>query len=110
MLVLNSPAAAADLSRRLAERGPATLLVGTVFTLSATPALALGALQRKALHLPACRLGHGVKMVVAGAVVAPAGFLLSPMDYNRLPDAWLDGLGDAFQEDYCTRPFDAVLP
>jgi hypothetical protein len=95
---------------RLAERGPATFVVGLAFTLASPFALARGAVTggRSALH--ACRLGHGMKMLAAGALTLPAGLLVSPFDAQRLPDGWMDGIVDAFQEDYCTRPLRAVYP
>jgi hypothetical protein len=32
------------------------------------------------------------------------------MGAERLPDAWMDGVVDAFQEDYCTRPPGSIPP
>jgi hypothetical protein len=81
--------AAGSAVTRLAERGPSTLLVGTMFTISAPPALLVGA---------------------ATGGFLPAGLLVAPFDWQRLPGAWMDGVVDAQQEDYCTRPFGAVLP
>jgi hypothetical protein len=53
---------------------------------------------------------HGLKMIAAGALLLPAGLLLAPFDWQRLPAGWMDGVVDAFQEDYCTRPATTVLP
>lgn len=96
--------------RRLAERGPPTLVVGGLFTLISPPVILVHALRRQSVWLPACRLGHGVKMLVAGTVLLPAGLLLAPFEARALPGAWMDGLVDALQEDYCTRPLVSVLP
>jgi hypothetical protein len=95
---------------RLAERGPTTLVVGTMFTVASPPAMLVGAARGTSVRLPACRLGHGVKMIAFGAVALPFGLLVSPFDLERLPDAWMDGVVDAMQEDYCTRPPGAVFP
>jgi hypothetical protein len=95
---------------RLAERGPATFVVGLAFTLASPVALVRSAATGGRVALHACRLGHGLKMLAAGAVTLPAGLLVSPFDAERLPDAWMDGVVDAFQEDYCTRPFASVYP
>ena len=73
-------------------------------------ALAGSALTGGRVALHACRLGHGVKMLVAGAVTLPAGLLVAPFDAEGLPDGWMDGVVDAFQEDYCTRPLASVYP
>lgn len=103
-------AASATSSQRLAERGPATLVVGTLFTLTSPPALFFGRLRGQPVQLHACRLGHGLKMLAAGSVLLPAGLLVAPFDYERLPDGWMDGVVDAFQEDYCTRPVGSIFP
>jgi hypothetical protein len=29
---------------------------------------------------------------------------------TSLPDAWMDGIVDAAQEDYCSRPLTSLLP
>src|SRR5438309_615217 len=91
--------AASDTVRRLAERGPPTLIVGTLFALGSPPALLLAVVRGHPLRLSACRLGHGLKMIGASAVVLPAGLLLAPLAWQRLPGAWLDGVVDAVQED-----------
>jgi hypothetical protein len=106
---LGAPAAA-TCTARLATRGPSAPLVGAVFVVSGPPAALVGALRGGSVRLPLCRFGHGVAMLAAGAAVLPAGLLLAPIYHHELPDAWLDGLVDAFQEDYCTRPFGSVLP
>jgi hypothetical protein len=106
---LPSEAAATDATRRLAERGPSTLVVGTLFTVSSPLSLLLAAVRGGA-RVPACRLGHGVKMLVAGTLTAPVGLLLSPFYFRSVPAAWMDGVVDAMQEDYCSRPFAAILP
>ena len=103
-------AAGSTSSERLAERGPATLVVGTIFTLTSPPALFLGRVRGQPVALHACRFGHGVKMLAAGAALLPAALLAAPFDYHRLPDGWMDGVVDAFQEDYCTRPVGSILP
>ena len=61
-----------------------------------------GALRRRGVALHACRLGHGLKKLTAGTVLLRAGLVLAPLDYRAVPAAWLDGVVDAFQEDYCT--------
>lgn len=96
--------------RRVAERGPATLVVGGAFTAASPPLMLLALARGGNVGLQACRLGHGVKMLAAGVVLLPAGLALAPLERGNLPDAWLDGIVDAFQEDYCTRPLTAVLP
>jgi len=109
-LALYRGAASSDLSRRLAERGPSALLVGTLFAVSAPPALVIEAVRGQSLRLSACRLEHGLAMLGASVVVLPAGLILAPLHWQRLPGTWLDGVVDAVQEDYCTRPLTAVLP
>jgi hypothetical protein len=109
-LALYPGVATSDLSRRLAERGPSTLIVGALFAVSAPPALLIEALRGQSLRLSACRLGHGLTMLGASAVVLPASLILAPLYWRHLPGAWLDGVVDAVQEDYCTRPLTAVLP
>jgi hypothetical protein len=104
------PAAAETPLQRLAERGPATPLVGTMFTIASPPAMLLNAVRGGPVRPSACRFGHGLKMIVVGAPALPLGLLVSPFDLDRLPDAWMDGVVDAMQEDYCTRPAGAVLP
>jgi hypothetical protein len=96
--------------RRLAERGPPTLVVGGLFTVASPPLLVAATLRGQSARLHACRLGHGLKMLVAGTVLLPAGLVLAPLAHEMLPGAWMDGLVDAFQEDYCTRPLTAVMP
>ena len=96
--------------RRLAERGPPTFLVGGIFTLMSPPRIVVNGLRRRSIRLPACQLGHGVEMLVAGTVLLPAGLVLAPFVPQNLPGAWMDGLVDAMQEDYCTRPLASVLP
>ncbi len=103
-------AAASSFVSRLAERGPATFVVGAMFTLASPFAMARSALTGGRVALHACRLGHGVKMLAAGTLTLPAGLLASPFDAQRLPDGWMDGVVDAFQEDYCTRPIASVYP
>ena len=49
-------------------------------------------------------------MLVAGAVLLPAGLLAAPFQRARLPGVWADGIVDAFQEDYCSRSLGAVYP
>jgi hypothetical protein len=102
--------AQASVVTRIAERGPATFLVGTGFTLISPISAMASAVRGQSAALPLCRFGHGLKMVAAGAVLLPTGLLLIPFDLDRLPSAWLDGIVDSQQEDYCTRPFTAVLP
>ena len=111
MLALGAPSPSGATSlERLAERGPATFVVGMMFTLASPFALARSAVTGGRMALHACRLGHGVKMLAAGALTLPAGLLVSPFDAKRLPDGWMDGVVDAFQEDYCTRPLASVYP
>ena len=111
VLALGAPLASGAASlERLAERGPATFVVGLAFTLASPLALVRGTVTGGRVALHACRLGHGVKMLAAGALTLPAGLLVSPFDAKHLPDGWMDGVVDAFQEDYCTRPLRAVYP
>jgi hypothetical protein len=105
-----SSAGASSFVSDVAERGPPTFVVGLMFTLGSPVALARGATTGGRVRLHACRLGHGLKMLAAGAVTLPAGLLASPFDASRLPDAWMDGVVDAFQEDYCTRPLGSIYP
>jgi hypothetical protein len=110
LLTVARPAGAETPLERLAERGPATFVVGLMFTLASPFAVARGAATGGRVALHACRLGHGLKMLAAGAVTLPAGLLVSPFDAEHLPDGWMDGVVDAFQEDYCTRPLASVYP
>ncbi|MFQ5667085.1 MAG: hypothetical protein ACE5I7_11710 [Candidatus Binatia bacterium] len=108
--LLSGTAARASLPQQVAERGPATLIVGTLFTLAAPPSLLIGAARGRPVRLHVCRLEHGVEMIVAGAVLLPAGLVLAPFYPSALPGTWLDGIVDAFQEDYCSRPLASLLP
>jgi hypothetical protein len=109
--LLAAPAAQADsAARKLAQRGPSTFAVGLAFTVLSPFKLAWDAATGGRPKLQACRFGHGVKMLVAGAVLLPAGLLVSPFQAEGLPDAWMDGVIDAYQEDYCLRPAGAILP
>lgn len=110
LLLALVPRQAGASARRVAERGPPTLLIGVAFTVSAPLGLMSRVARGRAPALPACRLGHGLKMTAAGALLLPAGLLLAPFHFGRLPAAWMDTAVDAAQEDYCTRPFMAVLP
>ncbi|TMA63115.1 MAG: hypothetical protein E6J68_02395 [Deltaproteobacteria bacterium] len=96
--------------RRVAERGPPTLVVGGVFTLVSPPIMMVNGLRRRSIRLQACQLGHGVKMLVAGTVLLPAGLVLAPFAADAIPGAWMDGIVDAMQEDYCTRPVTSLMP
>ena len=100
----------ADTSRRLAERGPSALLVGALFTVSSPPSMLISAVRRQSTQLSGCRLMHGLTMLAASPVLVPAGLLMAPLHPRELPAAWFDGVVDAFQEDYCTRPLSSVLP
>ena len=109
--LLAAPAASADTAtRRLAERGPSTFAVGLAFTVLSPFKLAWDAASGGRPKLQACRFGHGVKMLVGGALLLPAGLLVSPFEAEGLPDAWMDGVVEAYQEDYCSRPIGAILP
>ncbi len=108
---LVAPAAQADsAARKLAHRGPSTFAVGLAFTLLSPFKLVWDAATGGRPKLQACRFGHGVKMLVGGAVLLPTGLLVSPFETEGLPDAWMDGVIDAYQEDYCLRPAGAILP
>ena len=96
--------------RRLAERGPPTLVVGGLFTLMSPALIVVNGLRRRSIRLQACQLGHGVEMLVAGTVLLPAGLVLAPFVSQNLPGAWMDGLVDAMQEDYCSRPLASLMP
>jgi hypothetical protein len=109
--LLAAPAAQADsAARKLAHRGPSTFAVGLAFTVLSPFKLAWDAATGGRPKLQACRFGHGVKMLVGGAVLLPAGLLVSPFQAEGLPDAWMDGVIDAYQEDYCARPVGSILP
>lgn len=109
--LLAAPASSvASTTQRLAEGGPSTFAVGLAFTLMSPFKLAWGAVSGGRVALHACRFGHGLKMLGAGAVLLPAGLVVAPFEAGRLPDAWMDGVVDAFQEDYCTRPPRSILP
>lgn len=110
VFLIPCPSGALTRTQRLAERGPSTLVVGTIFTLSSPPSFLAAAVTDRPLGLHACRFGHGVKMIGAGAIPLPAGLVAAPFDRRRLPAGWMDGVVDAFQEDYCTRPATSVLP
>ncbi len=95
---------------KLAERGPGTLLVGALFTLTSPPAALVSPLTGGDPVNHACRIGHGVKMLAAGIALAPAGLLATPANPSGTTSGWVDSLTDAFQEDYCTRPFSSIYP
>jgi len=96
--------------RRLAERGPPTLAVGALFTIAGPPLIVADAVRGRSARLHACWLGHGLEMLAASTVLLPAGLLLAPFHHRTVPGAWMDGIVDAFQEDYCTRPWTTVMP
>jgi hypothetical protein len=109
--LLAAPAAhAGSTAQKLAHRGPSTLAVGLAFTVLSPFKLAWDAATGGRPKLQACRFGHGVKMLVGGAVLLPTGLLVSPFQAEGLPDAWMDGVVEAYQEDYCSRPIGAILP
>jgi hypothetical protein len=109
--LLAAPAAHADsAARKLAHRGPSTFAVGLAFTVLSPFKLVWDAASGGRPKLQACRFGHGVKMLVGGALLLPAGLLVSPFEAEGLPDAWMDGVVEAYQEDYCSRPIDSILP
>jgi hypothetical protein len=95
---------------RLAGGGPATFLVGTMFTLGSVPTLWWRAVSGDPVALPSCRLAHGTKMMLAGAVLLPASLLAAPFAPRRFAEGPIDGMVDAYQEDYCTRPLASVYP
>ena len=74
------------------------------------PSMLIGAVRGRSIRLQACRFGHGLKMVGSGAILLPAGLLVAPLHYRTLPAAWMDGVVDAAQEDYCSRPITSVFP
>ena len=99
-----------DVARRVAERGPSALIVGAIFLIASPPGVAIGAYRGQPVDLQLCRLGHGLEMIAASVVTVPAGVVLAPFYWRSIPASWLDGIVDAFQEDYCTRPVTSVLP
>ena len=110
-LLLTAPAAAsASGTQKLAHRGPTTFAVGLAFTLGAPFKLLWDAATGGRPKLQACRFGHGVKMLAGGALLLPAGLLVSPFETEGLPDAWMDGVIEAYQEDYCLRPVGTLYP
>ena len=109
-LLLAASAEASTPVERLSERGPATLSVGLMFTLGSPFAAAYGALSGGRVRIHGCRFGHGLKMLIASPFLLTAGLLVSPFNASALPDAWLDGVVEAYQEDYCTRPAGSFFP
>ena len=102
--------AGAGVTRHLAERGPSALVVGVIFLIASPPGAAMSAYRGQPLRPQLCRFGHGVEMIAASVVTVPVGLLLAPFYWHSVPGSWLDGVVDAFQEDYCTRPATSVLP
>jgi hypothetical protein len=109
LLALPLPAYASN-TEKLAHRGPSTFAVGLAFTIGAPFKLVWDAATGGRPKLQACRFGHGVKMLVGGALLLPAGLLVSPFEAEGLPDAWMDGIVEAYQEDYCLRPIGTMYP
>ncbi len=110
-LALIAPVATAKTAvARLSERGPATFVVGTLFTIIAPFQMGIEAATGGRVAPHACRFGHGLKMLAAGALLLPAGLLVSPFNLSGVPGGWMDGVVESFQEDYCTRPILAVYP
>lgn len=103
-------AAPRSATQQLAERGPSTFAVGLTFTLLSPFKLVWDAATGGRPKLQACRFGHGVKMLLGGAVLLPTGLVASPFHTGRLPDAWMDGVVEAYQEDYCNRPLGSFYP
>ena len=99
-----------NVSRRVAERGPSALLVGALFTIASPPGLVMAAVKGRPLRQPACRLEHGLAMLAASPIVVPAGVVLAPFHPHGARALWFDGVVDAFQEDYCSRPVTSLLP
>ena len=102
--------AASDTIDRVAERGPATFLIGTLFTATAPPAAAIDLATGHVPRHQGCRFLHGVKMIGAGVVLLPLGILASPANPSGALVGWVDALPDARQEDYCTRPAGSIMP
>ncbi len=99
-----------EVARHVAERGPSALIVGAIFLIASPPGAAIGVYRQQPVDLQLCRLGHGLEMIAASVVTVPAGVVLAPFYWRSIPGSWLDGVVDAFQEDYCTRPVTSVLP
>lgn len=95
---------------RIAERGPATFVVGTAFVFTSLVTLPIEAATGGDTALATCRLGHGAKMAVAGTVLLPAGLLAAPLHPSKAATGFADSLAEAFQEDTCSRPVDVILP
>jgi len=113
VLVLCSPppAAMADPAlERVAERGPATLVIGASFVVLSLVNLPIGTLIGGDPSLDACRLGHGAMMTAAGVVLLPAGLLAAPFHPAGAATGFADSFAEAFQEDTCSRPYSSVLP
>jgi hypothetical protein len=108
--VVAAGAAHAGIVERLSERGPTTPVVGALFALTAPIGAVVSASSGASPRLAGCRFGHGLKMLATGAVILPVGLVLAPFNLGRIPAGWMDGVVDAFQEDYCSRPAASLLP
>lgn len=110
ILCFPPPAAHADVVERVAERGPATFVIGTSFLLMSLVTLPIRAVSGDDTALATCRLGHGVKMTTAGVALLPAGLLAAPFYPAKAATGFADSFAEAFQEDTCSRPVSAILP
>lgn len=110
VLCFPPPAIAGSEIEHVAERGPATFVIGATFVLMNLVTLPIDAASGGDTKLGACRLGHGAKMTAAGLVLLPAGLLAAPFYPASAATGFADSFAEAFQEDTCTRPLGSVMP
>ena len=110
LVLMTASAGASTYVERLSERGPPTFFVGALFALTSPVSMATGVIRRRPVAIHACRFGHGLKMLGAGVVLLPAGLLAAPLNRDGIPEIWMDGVVESFQEDYCSRPLGSFYP
>ncbi len=103
-------ACGASAIERVAERGPATFVIGATFVVMSLVAWPIETMAGGDGALAACRLRHGAKMTVAGTVLLPVGLVAAPLHPARAATGFADSFAEAFQEDTCSRPFSSILP
>lgn len=110
LLVLLPRIACATTVEEVAQRGPATFVIGTTFVLMSLATWPIAAATGDDTSLAKCRLGHGAKMATAGVALLPAGLVAAPFYPTQAATGFADSFAEAFQEDTCTRPVSAILP
>ncbi len=113
LIVLCFPPAtarSAPVLERVAERGPATFVIGATFVVMSLVTLPIDAATGGDTSLATCRLAHGAKMTAAGAILLPVGLVASPFHPTGAATGFADSFAEAFQEDTCSRPFSTILP